>query len=160
MGIHFRTSQRVSAPPQTVAAAIADIDEYGLWMPNLVRIERLTEENFGVGTRWRETRRMFGREATEEFEVRVWEPGERLELFVDGRKGSSRRGEFRFVYTFAGDGDSTELSLDASIDNMGLLGNLLGKLMVKPLVKAVERDHAALKSYVEGGAEPHPSAAD
>jgi hypothetical protein len=58
-------------------------------MPSLVRIEPLTEGPMRPGSEWRETRRIFKREATEQFEVTTMEPPRHLGLRVDGTKGAS-----------------------------------------------------------------------
>ncbi|MFY0521668.1 hypothetical protein ACN28I_00080 [Archangium gephyra] len=55
----------MAASPERVFSALKDLDAASKWMPNLVGIEKLSPGKFGVGTKWRETRRMFGREASE-----------------------------------------------------------------------------------------------
>src|SRR5690606_16565810 len=41
---------------------------------NVTRVERMTDGPYAVGTRWRETRRMMGREETEEMWVAESDP--------------------------------------------------------------------------------------
>ena len=96
MAIEMTFEKQIQAPPDAVYAALANPDGWHEWMPGLIRIERLTEGEFGVGTQWREVRKMFGKEAAEVFEVSAVEPGRSIDIYVDGSKGSSRKGEYRF----------------------------------------------------------------
>ncbi len=64
--------------------------------PRVVRgidaVEVLTPGEFGVGTRWRETRTMLGRSATEEMTVTAMEPQRSYTTEAVGRAcGTSRR---------------------------------------------------------------------
>jgi uncharacterized protein YndB with AHSA1/START domain len=70
----------IDAPPERVFAAMTDVDGYRHWMKGFVGMEKLTAGPVGAGTEWRETRRMFGREASEVFEVTAYEPPSRLGL--------------------------------------------------------------------------------
>src|SRR5690606_37405975 len=119
------------------------------WMPDFVRIERLTEGPFGVGTAFRETRRMFGRDSTEHFEVVGYEPGRSVVFFVDGQKGTMGKGAFRFTYTLAPEGTGTQLIVAGEVTGLGRLAELLGRLMLAPMKKMMAKDHAALKAHVE-----------
>jgi hypothetical protein len=123
-------------------------------MPGLVRMEVLTDSDYGVGTRWREVRRMFGREAAEEFEVTGLELNRKLELYVDGSKGASGSGDFNFVYTLVPSGEGTDVDLDGEISGLGSIKELLGKLFAGQFKKAVEKDMLALKDFVERGSPP------
>jgi carbon monoxide dehydrogenase subunit G len=62
-------SHDVAADPQTVWAVLTDLEHAAETLSGVSRVEVLTEGGYAVGTRWRETRTMFGRGATEEMEV-------------------------------------------------------------------------------------------
>jgi carbon monoxide dehydrogenase subunit G len=63
-------TQDVDAGPESVWAIITDLDAFERTISAIEKVERLDDgTGFGVGTRWRETRTMFGRTATEEMEV-------------------------------------------------------------------------------------------
>ncbi|MCI0342051.1 MAG: SRPBCC family protein [Planctomycetales bacterium] len=145
-------AETFAVPPDAVFRAATDLDRMGEWMQGLVRIERLTQGPIAVGSRWREVRKMFGKEAAEEFEVTHLEPGRRLDLFVDGKKGASGRGEFRFRHDFLPDGSGTRLVLSGEITGMGCMGAVFGPLMAGMFRKAIRKDLAALKKRVEAGA--------
>lgn len=142
----------LDAPPERVRAAALDLEAFGRWMPGLVRIERLDGEGPGplrIGSRWRETRKMYGREASEVFEVRAL-ADDHWALSVDGRQGTTGKGEFHFEYRLAPEGHGTRLTLHARIDmGSGLFVRLMLKLMGGTFRKAVAKDHACLKAFVE-----------
>lgn len=65
----------VEAPAERVFEMLCDLEGAPERIDQIIKTEVLTEGPFGVGTRWRETRKMFGKEATEEMEVVSMEPG-------------------------------------------------------------------------------------
>ena len=145
----FSTEVDIEARPERVYQAFSDIDSWPRWMPNLVGVERLTDGPFGVGAEWRETRKLFGQEASEVFEVTAADPPSRLRLRVDGSRGSSKKGEYRFDYRFEPSHEGTRLRLEAEVEIPGVFAKLFGPLFVQTLRKACERDHQALKGHVE-----------
>ncbi|MGW6537125.1 SRPBCC family protein [Streptomyces sp. NPDC055051] len=75
--------RRVAASPGRVWEAITDLPEMPRVLSGVQRVEVLTEGGFGVGTRWRETRKMLGKEATEEMTVTECEPPDRYVAVAD-----------------------------------------------------------------------------
>lgn len=154
MPITFRVTQDFAVPPERVFTALTDLDGARAWMPGLVRIVRLDHDAshpvLSVGSRWRGTRRMFGREATEEFEVTHLDPPLRLALRVDGSKGSSRRGEFLFDYTLqpVAEGGSRVL-FDGEIRGLGPVWELVGRLFGGVYRSACAKDLQALASHLD-----------
>jgi carbon monoxide dehydrogenase subunit G len=96
---------------------------------------------------------MFGKEATEEFEVTGFEPPGRIGLRVDGSKGASGKGEFLFQYRLTPNGSGTKVHMDGEIRMPGWFSSLMGKLMVGAFRKACDRDMGALKMWLEQGVE-------
>src|SRR3712207_9171600 len=66
--------RHVSAPVERVWALATDLEGAPRVVRGIEAVEVLTPGPFGVGTRWRETRGMFGRSATEEMTVTAVEP--------------------------------------------------------------------------------------
>ena len=152
MSIKFAVEETIHAAPHAVFSVLTDIDNAKRWTPNCVGVERLTPGRFAVGTRWRETRKMYGGEATEEFEVTRCDPPRRIELFVDGRKGSSKRGEYRFVYKLAPVEEGTRVTLRGSVSTPGWLWKLVGKMFVGSFKKACVKDLQTMRAYIEARA--------
>jgi uncharacterized protein YndB with AHSA1/START domain len=148
MSATFATSVYVEAPPAVVFAALSDIDRWKAWLPDLIAVEKLTAGPFGQGTEWRETRRMFGKEATEHFRVTRYQPPTRVDLLVDGSKGSSKRGEYLFTYELVPDRSGTNVELTGDIRMPGLWG-LFSRMLVKRFKKACHKDLEALKQHLE-----------
>lgn len=150
MPITFQSEQQIEATPEEILDALTDFDSWSDWMDGLLRVEKLTDGAYGVGTRWRETRKLMGQEATEEFEVVEFEPPHRVALRVDGSRGSSGKGEYRFVYTLSPEAvGNSRFVMDAEIEMPGVAARLFGWLFKSMFRKACDRDNAALKRYLE-----------
>ena len=78
----------VAARPETLWRVITDLEGMAEHLPGIIALERLSDDGPGAyrpGTRWRETRRVFGQQATEEMEVVVAEPHRRTEILAVSR---------------------------------------------------------------------------
>lgn len=152
MPIEFTHQESLPADRDRVFDALTDLERASEWMPGYVAIEKQTEGPFGVGTEWRETRKMFGRDATEYFEVTEHERPSRMSVRVDGSRGTSGKGEFIFEYTLVPKGESeTEVTLRGEIRRLGPLSGLLGRLMAGPFKKIAAKDLRALGEYLGRG---------
>jgi uncharacterized protein YndB with AHSA1/START domain len=151
MALRLSVHVEMAATPERVYAVMTDLERARQWMPNLVSIEQLTGGSFGIGTRWRETRRVFGKVASEVFEVTGAEPGRSLDLYVDGTQGSSRRGAYRFRYDLSPAGDATLVYLHGEITGMNRVMELFGRLMLGSLRRAMAGDLHAMQRYIEHG---------
>ena len=150
MTIEFTLEEAIDAPKDTVFEAMTDLDAAREWMPNLVKLEELTDGEFGVGTEWRETRDMFGKEASEVIEVRAMDRPDSIRMVADGTRGDSGRGLYDFHYRFDDLGDGrTKVTLDAEISELGTIVGFLAKFFTGPFKSAVEKDLAAMKDYLE-----------
>lgn len=145
----FQVETRMQTPPERAFAAMTNPDEFPRWMEGLVRIERLTDGPTGVGTRFRETRRMYGQEATEEFEITTFEPNRRLSLYVDGTKGSSKKGEYHYHYDFTPDGDGTRVGMTGNVEVPGFWAAILAPIFLPIFRKACAKDLDSMKKWLE-----------
>lgn len=150
MPVSLSLAETIAAPPEIVWAALTDIPSWAQWVPNLVQLQALSDGPFGLHTRWCETRRMFDREAAEEFEVTELQPPQVLALHVDGRKGASGRGEYRFRYRLEPVAIGTRVHLDTDILGMGwLFKRVVGRLFHRGIRHTLAADLAAFKRHVE-----------
>ena len=157
MALQFSHSVRIDAPPARVFSVATDLSAFPKWMPNFVGVELIrpaddqTEGDVGVGTQFKETRKMYGRDSTEHFEFTAFEPPTGFTLYVDGSKGTTGKGEFRFVHTLQSkdDGAATQFSLDGEIGGLSKIAEFFGRLFMGSMKKAIAGDLAALKAYIE-----------
>ena len=143
-----RTSRTIDAPVEAVFEAVADIANFSKAVPHIARVEFLTERRVGVGTRFRETRLMRGREATTELEVTEYERNERVRLVSDA---GGTVWDSLFTVTPEGDGRSTRLDLVMEAKPYRFMSRLLVPLMKGVVAKAVAADMDAVKAWLEGG---------
>ena len=72
--------QRIEAPRDKVFSMATDIEKWPTYMQGITRTELVGDGPVGLGTRFRETRIMFKREATEEMEITAFEPPKRYAI--------------------------------------------------------------------------------
>jgi uncharacterized protein YndB with AHSA1/START domain len=149
MAIQFEVTETIQASPEQVFDALTNLDDAPHWMQGLTGIEPLGAGAGAVGGGWRETRRMMGREATEEFEVTAHDRPRRLGLRVDGSKGSSGQGEFVFMYTLEPRAGRTEVRLAGQILGLTGVAAVMGRLFVGAYRKSCAKDLVALKGHLE-----------
>ncbi|MCG3173372.1 MAG: hypothetical protein GMKNLPBB_01569 [Myxococcota bacterium] len=154
MALTFETEFFFKAKPLQVFKALSDLDALPGIIPEITRIERLTGDGFAAGTRWRETRKMFGREASEVFEVISCEPPRTMVLRVDGAQGTSGSGEYVFSYELTPRDGGASLKLTARMEMRGFFKNLIGKLFLGQFRKAAEKDVEKLRDWVERQGQP------
>lgn len=144
-------SIHVSAPIERVFETFTELDKAAERIPGITALELLTDGPFGNGTRWRETRVMFKKEAVEEMWVTGFDPPN--SYTVEAESHGMRYGT---LFTFTPDGDGTQvtwaftgtaLSLGAKL--MAPLFNLLMKGTMK---KCMLGDLEALRDVCESHA--------
>lgn len=147
--MEFEIHEFFAIPPEGVFDALTDLDGLDKWMPGFVRMERVAGEGFGPGTEWRETRKFFGKEATEQFEVTGADRPKRIEIRVDGAKGTSKKGEYLFTYRLEPDQGGTRVYLSGEIRGVPALFRMIGFVLIIPYKKACANDLKALKTHLE-----------
>lgn len=149
----FTISRTVDAPIERVFELSSDFAHAHERVAGIKSMEMLTEGPPGVGTRFRETRVMFGKEATEEMEVTAFDPPRSYTLFCENH-GCRYETEVRFREV-AG---KTEMEMTFEATPLTMAAKMMGVLM-KPMLKAcksaVEKDMDDIKAAAES---PVPSA--
>ncbi|MBM3986179.1 MAG: SRPBCC family protein [Planctomycetes bacterium] len=131
-------SRSVPAPPERVFALLTDLDGAPGRIRNIRSVEKLVPGPLRVGTRWKETRLMFGREASEVMEALALEPGRRMEV---GAESCGMR--YRTVLEVAREGAGTRVSMTFSGQPVTLAARLmapLAGLMAGKLRQCLEED--------------------
>ncbi|WP_257535801.1 SRPBCC family protein [Mesobacillus foraminis] len=145
----FEVKKDFHATQEETYRGLLDLDSARNWMQGLVRIERLDQGQMQTGSEWRETRKMFGKEATEHFEVVQLHEPVLIVLRCDGTKGTTGKGEFLFTYKIAPAGDVSKVTLHGEINGLTGLAKVFGKMMAGSFKKACEKDLDALKGHLE-----------
>ena len=137
--------RRIDAPAARVFEVVSDVENFQRAVPQIVRVEFLSAQRRGVGTRFRETRRMGKREATVELEVRELVEGERVRIVSDA---GGTLWDTVFAVRALGPAQA-ELTMVRTDTPHRLLARVATPL-IRPMVrKAVERDLDAVKAYCE-----------
>ncbi|MER6673142.1 SRPBCC family protein [Streptomyces sp. NPDC000983] len=143
--------RRIAAPRGTVWAALTDLPGMERVLSGVTKVEVLSGEGFGVGTRWRETRRMFGKDATEEMWVTRCEAPEGYAV-----EAESYGSHYVSAWELRADGPETttvRMTFSASPTGggiMNVLAKVLGPVGARAVRKAIEKDLDDVAAAVEG----------
>ena len=143
----FTLSQPVAAPPAVVFAVLTDVANLPAAIPGITKAELLTPGPIGVGSRVAETRTMFGRPATETFEVVAFDPPTRFTMTA-----VSCGVEYRCEHTITPDGAGSRLELAMAMTPRTTFAKLmspLAKLMGGTMKKMIAKDLASLAAAAE-----------
>ena len=135
-------SETIAAPPERVFALATDLHGAADRLSGIESIEVLTDGGFGVGTRWRETRKMMGKSATEEMWITACDPPRSYTA-----EAESCGCHYTSTLTFEPSGDETVVTFTFEGRPMTLLARLmapLGTLMAGGLKKMIAEDLADL----------------
>ena len=134
----------IDAPIDSVFRIVADIHRFSQAIPHIVKVEILSEVQSGVGTRFRETRLMNGKEATTELEVTEYVENDRIRLVAD-----SHGTVWDTVFVVKSENGQTELTMTMDAKAHKLLPKLLNPMIMGMIRKAVEKDMDAVKAFCE-----------
>ncbi|MBT2421588.1 SRPBCC family protein [Streptomyces sp. ISL-22] len=142
--------RRIAVGQGPVWEALTDLAGMERVLSGVSKVEIITEGAFGVGTRWRETRRMFGKEATEEMWVTACEPPDRYVV-----EAESHGTHYVSEWLLRADGPSAttvRMTFTAVPPGgvMGLLARILGGVGARAVSQAVARDLDDIAAAVEG----------
>jgi uncharacterized protein YndB with AHSA1/START domain len=140
----------VEAQPERVFQLFTDFEHAAERARAIESVEMLTHGPTRVGTRFRETRVMFGRRASETMEVAELEPGRGYVLTAE-----SCGARYRTAVTFTPERGGAATRVRATFEGtpVSLMARLLTPLMgfmAKACARALEADCADLKAACEG----------
>lgn len=147
-------SRRIAATPEQVWAVLTDLDNAASTLQGVTRVERLTDGPYSVGTRWRETRTMFGKESTQEMWVAENDPWRRSLIQAEAG-GTAYETEFRLEQLGA-DPAATNLTVRfgaSTTDPSGIqkaVMKVFGGWAIKATTKALKQDLADIAAAAEG----------
>lgn len=150
-------TRQVSAPPERVFAVASDLRAAPTRVTGIRSLEVLDDGPIRVGTRFRETRVMFGREATEEMEIVEFDPPRSYVVGCDSC-GCRYRSEFRFEPKDGG----TEVTMRFDAQPLTFMAKVMGLLMrpmMKVMAKECGKDLEDIARAAERGDGPGPAGA-
>jgi hypothetical protein len=143
----FSLNKKIEAPPPAVFILFSDLANAAGRIKSITKIEVVTPGSVGVGTRFKETRVMFGKECTEEMQITAFDPGQSYEVTCH-----SCGAEYRTLFRFTPDGSGTRVDIDFHTRATSLVAKLmvpLGWLMVGMMKRCVDKDVEDLKKVAE-----------
>lgn len=142
-------SEQINAPVADVWAAITDFERCGEWITSITNIEVLDRPDNGlVGFKWKETRVIFGKEATET----MW-----ITDVEEGRSYKTRAESHGSIYVswLSIEGDDGNVTLRMGFDgqpqSLGakLMTVAMGWMMKGAMAKEMGKDLREIKAHVE-----------
>lgn len=134
-------TRETTASPEQVWAVMTDIEGTTETLSGVTVIERLDGgSGFEPGLRWRETREVMGKEATEELEVTAVDPGRSYTVEAD-----SGGTHYRSVLTVEPSASGATITMTFGAEQTGgriasFLAMTVGRLFQGPTRKALQQD--------------------
>ncbi len=141
-------SKQIKASPEAVFAVASDFAGAPGRIKGITKLEILTPGPVGAGTRFRETRVMFGKEATEEMTISAFDPPHSYELTAQ-----SCGAAFHTIFRFTSDGGGTRMDCEFRTRAVSFFAKLftpLAYLMKGMLRKCLNQDMEDIKKAAEG----------
>ncbi len=141
---HMIVKRTINAPIDVVFKTVADINQFSQAIPHIVRVEILSDIKSGVGTRFRETRLMKGKEATTELEVTEYTENDRVRIVAD-----SHGTVWDTLFTVEAKDGQTLLTMIMDARAYKLLPKLINPMVKGIIKKAIAKDMDAVKVFCE-----------
>jgi hypothetical protein len=146
----LRIARTIHAPTALVFKIVADPRHFAQAISGVTRIEFLSLTKCGLGTRFRQSRVLKGKEMTLDFDVTDYAENERVRIVneIHGTRWDS-------VITLTPSNGSTELIMRMETTTRPLVPRLIMPLMLRLFIrKAVEKDFDAVKAFCEKASTP------
>ena len=146
-------TKRVAAPVDMVFDIATDIEHAAEHIRGIDKIERLTPGPVGVGTQWRETRTMMGRQDTETLEVIAFDRPHSYTIGCD-----SCGAYFKSTFRFTPVDNETDVTLEVDLEARSVFARLMapiGRMMFNATMrKCLEADLEDIKQVAESKSRP------
>ncbi|MGB8022591.1 MAG: SRPBCC family protein [Candidatus Nanopelagicales bacterium] len=148
--MQIEVSRMVDAPARRVWRVITDVESSPGVISAIQSVDILAGPSpLAVGTRWRETRTMFGRQATEEMTVTRYEPGRSYTVAASGQ-GT----DYESTLEVLPDGNRCTLRMTFSAVSASAMSRVLsatvGRLFLGATRRSMEQDLSDIASAAEG----------
>lgn len=145
-------SEFIDADPERVFEVFTDVARAPERVTGIKEVTMLTDGPVGRGARFRETRVMFGKDATEELEFTDFQPPRSYTIGCE-----SCGVYFTSVFTFAPEAGGTRVNMDMRSRALSLKTKLMAPMCILfagSAKKAMRQDLLDLKRFAEGDASP------
>lgn len=139
----------IAADIDRVFDVFVDIPNWANQVGAIKKIEMLTDGKVGVGTRFKETRVIFKKEATETMEVTSFDRPTQYTL-----EAQSCGAAYVTVHRFTSEGNGTKVTVEMTATPVTFFAKVmspLSALMLKSCAKMFVRDLQDVKAVCEGG---------
>lgn len=133
-------SEQIEAAPEEVYAWLVDVERWPARIPSITKVAKESEGPLAVGAKFAETRVMYGKEASETWEVVELEPPRRLVTRCE-----SMGTTWLATHLVEPSGSGTSLTLQLELTYQSLVAKLFGALMGGTVTKACRADLAAIR---------------
>lgn len=133
--------------PEETFDVCTDVSKFADRCENIVECEMVTDGPVGLGTKFKETRVMFGKKATEEMEFTVFERPNRWALAAD-----SHGAKYLTEFSTAPKDGGTEITFSFSSEPYTMMAKIMGFIfrgMAKSCMKMVKKDLDDLAASLE-----------
>ena len=138
-------TRKIKAPIEKVYKTVADISQFSEAIPHITKIEFLSDIKSGIGTKFRETRLMKGKESSTELEVTEYVENDRIRLVAD-----SHGTVWDTTFTVTPGDDGTELNMTMDARSYKLIPKIMNPLIKGMVKKMIEIDMDYVKKFCEG----------
>jgi carbon monoxide dehydrogenase subunit G len=139
----FELTEQIARPPSEVFQVLSDPTRATAFLPNIKESRQLTDGPIRVGTKFRETRVVGGKEASADLLVSAYEPDTHIGLSTEA-EGIKVEYHYQLVPVESG----TRLTWTCELEASGLRRMMLP--MVAAIMKKEDGSHLRqLKSYLE-----------
>lgn len=144
-------SREVSVSPETLWELITDLDRSPNVISAVTAVSRLDDgTDFGIGTKWQETRLIFGQESTEVLEVTEIDPGRSYTV-----EAESLGARYRSVISVEPSPGGSRITITFGAESTGavskVLAGTIGKLFEGGTRKALGQDLEDIAMAAESG---------
>lgn len=137
-------TRNIAAPVELVFRTIADISNYSEVIPQIVGFEMVSGDKPAVGTRFRETRLMKGKEMTTELEITEYLENDRIRMVAD-----SHGTVWDTLFTVKQGQGQTELNITMEARAHKLLPKLINPFIKGMIRNLIAKDMDAVKAHCE-----------
>ena len=131
--------ERVNAPAKQIFGVMTDISNSPEFISGIKSVDMLSDGPIGVGTRWKETRIMFGKEATEEMWITEFVENEMYTVEAESC-GAKYKTLFKFQHV---DNYTTDVTMEMNVTPVTFTAKLMSPLsyfMKGAIIKAIKKD--------------------